>query len=90
MAGRSFSRLPIHLEATITYNDTVIEGSLENISLKGVFVRTTQQIPEDGTVTITIYHHSMDRKICRMNARVIRSTPEGVALELEKTLLDCE
>lgn len=90
MAGRSFSRLPIQLEATITYNDTEIEGSLENISLKGVFVRTSQQIPQNGTVTITIYHQSKDRRICRMNARVIRVTPEGVALELEKTLLDCE
>ena len=88
MTERNFSRLPIHLEATITYNGTVVEGELDNISLKGVFVRTTQKIPLNDSIMITIYHHTRDLQICRLKGRVVRITDDGVALEFEKTLLD--
>lgn len=88
MPARNFSRLPIHLEATITYNGTVVAGELDNISLKGVFIRTAQKIPMHETLMITIYHHTKDRQICKLKGHVVRSTDEGVALEFEKTLLD--
>ncbi len=90
MKARNYSRLPIHLEATITYNDKIVEGELDNISLKGVFVKTGQNIPENDSVLITIYHHSKENKICQMRAKVVRKTTEGIALELEKTFLDCD
>jgi hypothetical protein len=88
MPTRNFSRLPIHLEATITYNEMVIKGELDNISLKGVFVRTDQNIPINDSLLITIYHQTKDQLICRLKGHVVRSTDEGVALEFEKTLLD--
>ncbi|GAM09057.1 pilZ domain protein [Geobacter sp. OR-1] len=88
MPERSFSRLPIHLEATITYNGTIIEGELDNISLKGVFVRTTQKIPINDSIMITLYHHTKDQQICRLKGRVVRISAEGFAVEFEKTLLD--
>lgn len=88
MTERGFSRLPIHLEATITFNGTVIEGELDNISLKGVFVRTAQKVPLHDPVIITIYHHSKDRQICRMRGHIVRETPEGIALEFDRTILD--
>lgn len=87
MPDRTFSRVPFNLEATITYNDTVVEGDLENISLKGVFVRTPRKIPLHDTVVVIIYHRKKN-EICRLRANVVRATPEGVALEFEKTLLD--
>lgn len=88
MPQRNFSRLPIRLEATITWNGTIVEGELDNISLKGVFVRTTQKIPENDSLMITVYHHSKEQQICRLKGHVVRSTDEGVALEFEKNLLD--
>lgn len=88
MPDRTFSRLPLHLEATISFNGSAIDGELDNISLKGVFFRTRQKIPLSNTVLITIYHHSKDRQICRMHGHVVRETPEGVALEFDRTILD--
>jgi len=88
MPSRNFSRLPIHLEATITHNGTVIEGELDNISLKGVFVRTSRKIPINDPIMISIYHHTKDQQICRLKGRVARIDEEGVAVEFEKTLLD--
>ena len=88
MPGRGFSRFPIHLEATITYNGSVVEGELDNISLKGVFIRTTQKIPMHDSLTIIIYHHSKDQQICRLKGRIVRTTKEGVAVEFDKTLMD--
>jgi hypothetical protein len=88
MPERSFSRLPIHLEATITWNGTVVDGELDNISLKGVFVQTAQKIPENASLMITIYHRTKDQQICRLKGHVVRATDDGVALEFEKNLLD--
>lgn len=88
MTERSFSRLPIHLEATISHNGAEVAGELDNLSMKGVLVRTDQLLPVDDTVTITIYHISRDNVICRLKGRVVRSTAEGVAIEFEKTFLD--
>jgi hypothetical protein len=88
MPTRSFSRLPIHLEATVTYNGTIVECELDNISLKGVFIRTSQKIPMNDSLMITIYHHTKDQQIGKLKGHVVRTTDEGVALEFEKTLLD--
>ena len=88
MPARNFSRLPIHLEATISYNGTIVDGELDNISLKGVFIRTAKKIPLNDTLMITIYHHTKDPQIGRLKGHVVRTTDEGVALEFEKTLLD--
>lgn len=88
MPDRTFSRLPLHLEATITFNGSVVDGELDNISLKGAFFKTGQKIPLRDTVLITIYHHSKDRQICRMRGHVVRETEEGVALEFDRTILD--
>lgn len=78
----------MHLEATITWNGTVVEGELDNISLKGIFLRTTQKIPENASLMITIYHRTKDQQICQLKGHVVRSTGDGVALEFEKNLLD--
>ena len=88
MTERSFTRLPMHLEAIITYNGSEVEGELDNISLKGVFFHTTQKIPMNESLTITIYHHTKDRQICRLKGHVVRTTDQGVALEFETNLLD--
>lgn len=88
MPDRTFSRLPLHLEATITFNGSIVDGELDNISLKGAFFRTGHKIPLNDTVLITIYHHSKDRQICCMRGHVVRETPEGVALEFDRTILD--
>jgi hypothetical protein len=88
MPKRTFSRLPLHLEATITYNGTIVDGDVEDISLQGVFFRTEQQIKPHDTVQVTVYSHSKENQVCQVRARVVRTTPDGVALEFEKNLLD--
>lgn len=88
MPDRTFSRLPLHLEATISFDGSVVDGELDNISLKGVFFKTPHKIPLHDTVLITVYHHTKDRQICRMRGHVVRETSEGVALEFDRTILD--
>lgn len=88
MPKRTFSRLPLHLEATITYNGTIVDGEVEDISLKGVFFRTQQQIKPHDTVQVTVFSQSKENQVCQVQARVVRTTKEGVALEFEKNLLD--
>lgn len=88
MEKRQFARLSMHSDTDITYNNSIIGGSVQNIGMKGAFVRTDAQIPEGATVEVTIYTSSTSNQLCDLRAKVVRSTEYGVGLEFEKTVLD--
>lgn len=88
MEKRKFARLSMHSDTNIKCNNSIITGSVLNISMKGAFVRTDAQIPEGETVEVTVYTSSTSNQLCDLRAKVIRSTKYGVGLEFEKTVLD--
>ena len=85
---RNFARLALHAKASINQQDRMIEGEVENLSMKGVFVRTTKIIPVNDTVAVTIYHTLTPQVLCDLKAKVVRITDKGMGLQFEKTLLD--
>jgi ribosomal protein S1 len=85
---RNFARLALHAKANIHQNDHVVEGEVENLSMKGVFVTTTKKMEMNDTVAITIYHTLTPQVLCDLKAKVVRVTDKGMGLQFEKTLLD--
>ncbi|HJV36651.1 PilZ domain-containing protein [Geomonas sp.] len=85
---RNFARLALHAKANIHLNEQIIEGEVENLSMKGVFVSTERRMEIDDTVAITIYHTLTPQVLCDLKARVVRVTDKGMGLQFEKTLLD--
>lgn len=85
---RNFARLALHAKANIHQNDSVIEGEVENLSMKGVFVMAPRRLEIDDTVAVTIYHTLTPQVLCDLKAKVVRVTEKGVGLQFEKTLLD--
>ena len=85
---RRFARLALHSDVNIKRDKTVIMGVVENLSLKGVFVKTNEKIPLDDSVEVTIYTYSTPDHLCDLRARVVRVTDTGIGLEFEKTILD--
>ena len=85
---RNFARLALHAKANILQNDQIIEGEVENLSMKGVFVTATKRMEMNDTVAVTIYHTLTPQVLCDLKAKVVRITDKGMGLQFEKTLLD--
>ena len=85
---RNFARLALHARANITQHGQVIEGEVENLSMKGVFVKSPRRIDIGDTVAVTIYHTLTPQVLCDLKAKVVRTTEKGMGLQFEKTLLD--
>lgn len=88
MERRKYARLALHSDANIKHDETVIMGVVENLSMKGVFVKTTGKIPLNDSVEVTIFTYSTPDQLCDLQATVVRVTETGIGLEFEKTILD--
>jgi hypothetical protein len=85
---RNFARLALHAKANILQEDQVIEGEVENLSMKGVFISAGQKMELNDSVAVTIYHTLTPQVLCDLKAKVVRITDRGMGLQFEKTLLD--
>ncbi|UFS69240.1 PilZ domain-containing protein [Geomonas sp. RF6] len=85
---RNFARLALHARANITQDGQVLEGEVENLSMKGVFVKSPRRMDIGDNVAVTIYHTLTPQVLCDLKARVVRTTEKGMGLQFEKTLLD--
>lgn len=85
---RNFARLALHAKANIHQNDLTIEGEVENLSMKGVYVTVQKKFQLNDSVAVTIYHTLTPQVLCDLKARVVRLTDRGMGLQFEKTLLD--
>ena len=88
MERRRFARLLLHSEASIKKEEVVIMGVVENLSMKGAYVKSTEKIPVDDPVMVTIYTYSTPNLLCDLRAKVVRVSETGMGLQFEKTLLD--
>ncbi|WP_129126860.1 MULTISPECIES: PilZ domain-containing protein [Geomonas] len=85
---RNFARLALHAKANIHQGERTIEGEVENLSMKGVFVTAARRLEINDTVAVTIYHTLTPQVLCDLRAKVVRVTDHGMGLQFEKTLLD--
>lgn len=85
---RNFARLALHAKANIHQNGETIEGEVENLSMKGVFVMAPQMLAMNDSVAVTIFHTLTPQVLCDLKAKVVRITEKGMGLQFEKTLLD--
>lgn len=80
MDTRRCTRVNFSAMATIRCNDQAITGNLDNVSLKGLFVKTTQNIPLDLPLDVTVYY---DRDACfSLRASAVRRTESGFGLKI--------
>ncbi len=78
---REFSRVPVHLRADVTLDGGVrLEGTMENLSLKGGFLRTTGQAA-DGTPCDVRLHLEGTEVEVHAQGKVVRPGPGGVAIQ---------
>lgn len=89
MEKRKFERVDLRTEAVVRHRDVTFRGEVENLSLKGLFVRTDQKIPLHDTVDVAMFFHGSTSELSfSLEANVVRTTEEGIGLNFRKIDID--
>lgn len=89
MNNRRHERTDCQTEAIIRHNGRSITGKVQNLSLKGLFVKTTEIIPIDEQVEIAIYFHGVSAGLSfSLHATAVRLTDKGIGFQFKKIDID--
>lgn len=83
--SRAHDRVDCKTEALIETKGIKIRGEVENLSLKGLFVRTKSQLPLDETAKVTVFFNGESAHLSfSMDARVARVDSDGIGLTFKR------
>lgn len=86
---RKFERVDLRTEAVVRHRDVTFRGEVENLSLKGLFVRTDQKVPLHDKVDVAMFFHGSTSELSfSLEANVVRTTEEGIGLNFRKIDID--
>jgi len=80
---REFTRIPVQAKAILLVDDQIIEGEVENLSLKGACVRTDTVVEIDRPVIITIFATLTSQTLSEMKAKVVSVTGDRLGLQFD-------
>jgi hypothetical protein len=88
---RRFSRVDFKLKAYVYCRDLSIKGEVENLSLKGMFVRTGEKLQPGDLVEATVYlsgtANPLDISVS-IKGTVVRTEDGGMVLQFKEMDLD--
>jgi hypothetical protein len=89
MSIRKFSRVQFNVGATIKIADRQFQGAVENLSMTGMFLVTSEQLVEGDRADITIVLSGILPEISvGFNGIVTRLTEDGVGFTFDKMDID--
>ena len=89
MSTRKFSRVHFNVGATIRFAERQFQGAVENLSMTGMFLVTTEQLAEGQQVDIKIVLTGTVPEIAvSFNGIVTRLAEDGIGFTFEKMDLD--
>ncbi|SNB46861.1 PilZ domain-containing protein [Geobacter sp. DSM 9736] len=89
MNSRKFERTECQTEAVINYKGTTFKGEVDNLSLKGLFVKTEQKIPVNEQAEVTIYFHGLSSDLSfSLQGTVVRNAEDGIGFNFQKIDID--
>lgn len=82
---RQFSRVPFREEALLTAVDSTFPGTVENLSMNGMLVITTQHLPVGEPVTVTLTLTGIEPQITLdFPGNISRQTENGMGIHFDK------
>jgi DNA-directed RNA polymerase subunit E'/Rpb7 len=82
MEKREKLRGEFHFKTVLSYGNVKVEGEVENLSVKGMFVKTGQKINTGITLSIVLDLSGKSSKlILNLTGEVARQDSDGVAVE---------
>lgn len=84
--AREFTRVPTRIQAEVQGGDLHITGAAaESLSMKGMFLACTEQLPEGTDCQITLLLGDGEIRV-QAGGRVIHAYPGGLALQFTQIL----
>jgi PilZ domain len=80
MNNRHFTRVSYNVGASISFGSEVLFCNTDNVSLRGIFLKTDHDIPLNIPVHVTLYNSNQSS--LGVNARVVRKGENGVGLKI--------
>jgi CheY-like chemotaxis protein len=77
---RRYRRFACSLPVEFEYNEWAHKGVIQNISLSGVFIQTSDPFNVGADLVVTLYSHNLEQP-CRIEGRIVRRDPAGVGVE---------
>lgn len=73
----------------VSHSGRSFTGTVENLSLKGLFVKTDQQIPLDETVGVVLsFAGSNGNLSLSLEGKVVRVSEDGIGVNFKKISID--
>lgn len=89
MEKRRFSRVPFRIQAEITAGGQKFTGAVENLSLKGMYVKTEHAVDVGAPISIKIVlTGTQSNLMIDLKGKVVRQTDEGIGVYFDDMDLD--
>ena len=89
MDDREKPRVIFHVSASIELDGHTVNGNVENLSIGGMFINTTDKFPLDAKGDITIYLSGASSELSlNITGEIVRKDDRGAAVKFLKMDLD--
>ena len=88
MEKRKHRRVPFKITATVETGQASIQGMVENLSMKGMFLATGETLPGQSPLDISIILSDSSMISMSLKGRTVRQTEAGIAIEFQEMDLD--
>ncbi len=78
---RNFTRVDFEAEAMVECGDLVVRGRSENVSLKGLFLRTSEQLELGKDIKIKLFLHGLEDQFVDLSGKVMRQQNGGFGIQ---------
>lgn len=87
--NRQFSRMAFNAKVLVNHADSTFSGTVENLSLKGLFVKTDQKVPLDDAVWVVLsFAGSNGNLSLSLEGKVVRVNEDGIGVNFKKISID--
>ncbi len=83
MERRQLTRIPAIADTRIVYDAGSGQGEIHNISIGGVFIKTSEKISADSRVNVMMYLRGNQKPPIIMSGRVNRNDSDGIAVKFD-------
>lgn len=89
MEDRVQPRVIFHVSASLDFSGRTVNGNVENLSMSGMLINTTDMVPEEGEADVTVYLSGSSSELTlNMSCEVIRREIHCIAVRFTRIDID--